>query len=75
MATTLLERNNLSVTRHAGHCGGCGASTLNTREPTYQLTALAMPEQKETWAYVCVCATCAREAWQTIEADSSRWPR
>lgn len=72
MATEILERNNLTVTRHVGHCGGCGAATLTTREPTYQLTTLAMPDQKELWAYVCLCAICVREVWQAIEEDTKR---
>lgn len=72
MSTEILERNNLTVTRHAGHCGGCGAATLMTREPTYQLTTLATPEQKGLWASVCMCAPCVREAWQAIEADTKQ---
>jgi hypothetical protein len=67
MATTILERNNLSVTRHVGHCGGCGAATLNTKAPTYQVTALAAPEQKEMWAYISLCGPCIREVAQAIE--------
>lgn len=70
MAKIILERNNLSVTCHAGHCGGCGAATINTKAPTYQVSALAAPEQKETWAYVCLCAPCLREAWQAVEGDA-----
>jgi hypothetical protein len=72
MATTILERDDLAVTRHVGVCGGCGARTLETRAPTYQLTAkAAMDGQPQQWgcAYICLCRSCVTEAYQAVERD------
>lgn len=55
----------LSVSRHFGRCGNCGA-----RGSTYQLT-MPMPDASQLpgYGWICLCAPCVEIAAEVVRAD------